>query len=451
MTLQIKPTNGGAAVDATAQNIADIRSALGVEDVASSAAFIALRDSTETSLGSLQTAVDGKSPILTFTGAGVTKVGNTVNIPGGGGATESLGALMDGQSTLLLPTNSGWSLIGNDTFVSAGSGNSTSGQGITPPPTNNQWNSRFRAKQNGAASAGAAHAARVSNASRMRFASDNSATMGFKWVVTFAPADAMTTTHNFVGLISAAPAVNTHPSAYASTRFGLQCAGDDTNRWWKLVSGTSLIKDLGSSFPCDGNETNPIQFEVESIPNPTGTRILKWKITHLVSGATDSGTITDGTNVPSGTWDINAIMLRDNNGSTTAVAAFTSRGWSFGGFRSLVVPTVVTGGGEGGGGTPVTDSSVPREVAASGPLLGTDVNCVIRTNSASAIQLTLPSLETLGATAGKATITVYVKGAGVTTIVPQNGVTAPGGTPPSGVQGTFVTLVHNGENWVYPA
>lgn len=105
----------------------------------------------------------------------------------------------------------------------------------------------------------------------------------------------------------------------------------------------------------------------------------------------------------------------------------------------------------GASGGAVADISATRVVTAPGPLISSDVNCTIQTDSSSPVELSLPSLATLGATAGKATISVYVAGTGVTTIAPQSGVPAPDGTPPPGTQGTFVILEHVGDNWAYPA
>lgn len=410
-----------------------------VDAVVAALALKAETSAVNTAISSLTTEVNAKSPVLTFIGA--TLNGSTVTVD----PAAVSGTPLDGKSGLI--TSGGTSFNGVGYGASAQAGTATYAL-LGPSSATNQWNGRARGRLT--AATGTGNLARLYTVPGVRFANDNSDLLGFKAVFTFCPNDALTTSHVWCGVTqhNNLPAVGTNPSAYTGQRFGLQCAGDDTNRWYKLVfySGTTLtvVKDLGSSFPCDGLETNPIQFEIESIASASAVRVTKWKVTHLISGAIDSGTLT-GTG-PSGNFETNFSMWRDSNGSAT-LSVITSRGMAFGAFQALVVG----GGGtsEGGGGT--EDISETREVTASGPLLPTDVNCTIRANSSSAIELSLPSMATLGATDGKATITIYNKGTGVVTLAPQSGVPAITGSAPPGTQGTFIVITHVGDGWVYAA
>lgn len=427
---------GGGAEVQDALTPASATKAPSVDAVVAALALKAETSAVNTAISSLTTEVNAKSPVLTFIGA--TQNGSTVTID----PAAVVGNPLDGNSLLVVASSGGFTAIGASPSIGTGTYAQLGGNGST-----NTWNVRQRGRVT--AAAGTGNFARMYTVPGVRFASDNNALYGFKLVMTFAPNDALTNAHIWCGVSqhNNLPAAGVNPSAYTGQRFGLQCAGDDTNRWYKLVfyNGTTLtvVKDLGSSFPCDGLETNPIQFEIESVGVASGSRVTKWKVTHLISGATDSGTLT-GTG-PSSNFETNFSMWRDSAGSATQ-AIIVSTGMGTGSLRAMVVGG---GGTSEGGGT--EDISETREVTASGPLLPTDVNCTIRANSSSAIELSLPSMATLGATDGKATITIYNKGTGVVTLAPQSGVPAITGSAPPGTQNTFVVITHIGDGWVYAA
>lgn len=97
------------------------------------------------------------------------------------------------------------------------------------------------------------------------------------------------------------------------------------------------------------------------------------------------------------------------------------------------------------------DVGTSREITGAATLIASDVNAVIRFNSASTAVITIPSDTTLGiVTYGTQSITVYVAGAGVPTFA-GSGATI-NGSPRSGIaQDQFITLVQAGaaNTWAY--
>jgi hypothetical protein len=277
---------------------------------------------------SLNAQLATKENALTFVGA--TRAGDVVSVD----ASKVAGSLIDGRSWYALCGQTGFSSAG-PVVVNSGS---SAYANIGATSATNSWNSRGRARLTAAAATG--NHARLYTIPQMRFAANSSTLTGFKWVCTYASADALNETTGtsgamgFVGFTQHAnlPAIGVAPSAYTGTRFGFAYNPGDTN--WKVYSDGTLIKDLGASFPCHGNETNPYQFEIESVGVASGNRKTTWRITHLLTGATDSGTL-DGTG-PTSSTELNATIVRDSNGASTQ-AVFTTTGMAAGAFYNLVV------------------------------------------------------------------------------------------------------------------
>jgi hypothetical protein len=257
----------------------------------------------------------------------------------------------------------------------------------------------------------------------------------------------------FIGLLHSQSAVSpwttAQPSAVAFAYIGVGV--DESDSTWKVMwrpTGTGTITKVDTLLP--RSQHTMLVVYIKPANDMASTFVRVTRMSHGSGLVLDSFEYTITANLPTASgsdWQRVAARSTMNGVAGDGVTAFAGD-LAFGGLYCGRLPalTVSTGGG---GGT--EDTSATRVVTASGALIASDVNCTIQTNSSSPVELSLPSLATLGATAGKATISVYVNGTGVTTIVPQNGVDAPVGTPPSGAQGTFVTITHVGDKWVYPA
>lgn len=329
---------------------------------AESSALSAMADDLNTSFTS---QIASKESVLTFTDL-AERIGNTVSVK----APRVAGSLLDGKSAYFIVGSSGMSVSGPGISVQPiGTWSS-----LGPNNPTNSWNERGRGRYMG--TAGAANWARLYTVTNLRGPLDSSTLYGgFKMVMTYAPADALTSAVAFVGVTqnSSMTSLGSVPSGWTGGRFGLVCDVGDTN--WKLYNGSTLIQDLGSAFPCHGNETNPIQFEIEATPNPNfGTR---WKVTHLLTGAVASG-VYMGT-APGATWACIVMMTRDSAGATGA-AGFSSTGYASGTFYQLVV-------GDSSGQSPA-----PVEITGNTTLTKLlHANRPLRVNSATNVVLTVDS------------------------------------------------------------
>jgi hypothetical protein len=91
-----------------------------------------------------------------------------------------------------------------------------------------------------------------------------------------------------------------------------------------------------------------------------------------------------------------------------------------------------------------------REITGAATRGAADVNVTVRFNSGSAAALTVPSDSTLGVTPGKATLAVFIQGAGVPTFTGSGATIL--GSPRSGLaQNDTILLNHTGiaNTWSY--
>jgi hypothetical protein len=272
-------------------------------------------------------ALAGKESILTFINA--SRVGNTVTIDPG--LLDVTGQPSDGKSWWIAPATTNFSVFGANMTTTSYVSSAITGN-VGPGNPTNSWNERGRARMTSAAAINS-HV-RIASSPKIRFP-ENSTTLygGFRYVGTWAPNDTNAAAVGFYGLTQNLPAAGTAPNAYTGTRFGFAydpaLTGGDFNL--KLINGATIIQDLGAGFPGNGNETAAYQIDIwaRTYPNYGVT----WSVTNLVSGAVASGTTT---NIPLGTFDPNVILVRDSQGTATAVQITTTGIWG-GSFANFVV------------------------------------------------------------------------------------------------------------------
>lgn len=286
--------------------------------------------------------------------------------------------LRDNGNFYMLPGASTMGSVGSQVGAFASQGTYAAGsiQTVTPVTA---WNSIGRAGYVG--TAGAAHNVRVGIQPRIRFPHTTSGPTygGFKIAFTFAVADTLTSgnSRTFFGFLQNTPtsAAGTEPSAFTGLKLGFRA--DSTEANLQLVSGTTILKDLGANFPANGNENHPYLVEFEAFPEISGApRYMTWRITDLATNIVDSGTIASA-NMLEGSFEPWITMFRENT-TTSGTAKFFTTGIAGGAWVSFVV-------GDSSGSNPL-----PVELGASAtlnPLLHADVS--IRMTSATATVLTL--------------------------------------------------------------
>jgi hypothetical protein len=385
-------TPGSSTVPPTVDAVVDALAAK-----ANSADVTTLYDNLSTTLGG---QIASKQGALSVTGL-ATLTGNVLNVA----SPAVSGKLTDGKSFMLLPGATAFSGFGPQvgalstagTYVGAGPANPT-----------NSWNSRGRAGYETAATANTQ--ARVMIQPRVRFPHSVTGDLtqgGFKSIVTFAVADALTGCPTFIGFLQNTPAAGAEPSAYTGTKWGFYLDSTDTDNRLKLYFGTTLIKDLGASFPLVGNETNPYEIEFEAVPQiGAAARYMRWKVTHLLTGATDSGTVVSAS-MPQGDFSPYFAMVRDTK-ANVAIARFYTTGWAGGGFYNLVI-------GDASGNLPV-----PGRITAS-----TTLSRAVHANLEQVIKSATPVTLTVANTGYIDGDTLYGvnRGAGDVTIVGEGGFT----------------------------
>lgn len=265
-----------------------------------------------------------KENILTFVGA--TKVGSTVTIDPD--LIEVTGRIADGKSFALIPNTSSFNTHGPNIASSSITGTVAS---IGPNNPTNVWNERGRATVTGTAAAN--NQVKVIVAPRVRFPETTTSLYGgFKIVATWTSGESNSNAVGGFGFWQTIPSAGTAPSAYTGGRWGFwhDPAFGDQNL--KLYNGATLLQDLGASFPGGGSaEANPYQLEFICRPFPNYG--MEWRITHITTGATASGTTTS---IPLGTWNINVGAIRDSQATATAPVIVTT-GIYGGAFYDMVV------------------------------------------------------------------------------------------------------------------
>lgn len=322
----------------------------------------------------LAAGLAGREAPLSFGGLAV-RTGNVVTVD----PPKVTGRLIrDAGHFYLLPGATGFSSLGSQVGALTTNGTYSAGSIQTVTPVN-AWNSIGRAGYIG--TAGAAHNVRVGIQPRVRFPHTTSGPTygGFKCAFTYAVADSLTSgnSRTWFGFLQNAPSstAGTEPSAFTGAKIGFRA--DSTEANLQLISGSTVLKDLGSNFPANGNETYPYLVEFECFPEIAGApRYMTWRITNILTGITDSGTIASA-NLPEGSFEPFLLLWRENT-TTSGTARFFTTGAAAGAWLGFVV-----GDSSGMNPTPIEFASS----AALNPLLHADVS--IRMNSASAAVLTI--------------------------------------------------------------